>query len=484
MKKTFIFLAFLALAWLPTEHLKAQNTITVHNAHTGKTEQIEMPVGLTLNEDSLLNEWKAKNYLEADADCEDPDYNPEYPQEIYKDRLLRLPTVVEMTYNDIVQKFIDRYTGQERRLVSAMLGAANFYVPIFEEALDYYGLPLELKYLPVVESALNPNAVSSAGASGLWQFMTTTAKQYGLAINSRIDERRDPIKSSWAAAKILRDYFTIYGDWHLVLAAYNCGPGNVNKALHRAEGSRNYWDIYPYLPAETRGYVPAFIAANYVMNYHCVHNICPMKTLQPLLSDTIAVQQNIDLRHVSEMCGIDLDYLKSLNPQYRTNLVPGLAGKCILRLPQDAIAKYINNEARLTGEEGAAFIKAHNDQLLDPRNAAAQYGNKDTGTFDADALPAADPKTETKRKTTIKTAVKETESAKKIRVAKDKKKGKNSQKTRYKKKVKPKTKSATVRQGDTLERIAKRNGTTVEKLRKLNKIKGSIIQPGDKVRVK
>ena len=196
-----------------------------------------------------------------------------------------------MPHNDVVQKFIDRYSGRLRHSVSYMLGASNFYMPIFEEALEAYNLPLELRYLPVIESALNPTAVSRVGATGLWQFMLVTGKHYGLKVNSLVDERRDPVKSSYAAAHYLSDLYKIFGDWNLVIAAYNCGPDQINKAIHRSNGSRDYWQIYPYLPKETRGYVPAFIAANYIMTYYCEHNICPMTTRLPAKTDTIMVDR-------------------------------------------------------------------------------------------------------------------------------------------------------------------------------------------------
>ena len=167
-----------------------------------------------------------------------------------------------------------------------MLGAENFFMPIFEEALESYGLPLELKYLPIVESALNPRAVSRAGATGLWQFMLATGKNYGLEVNSLVDERCDPVLSTYAAAHYLSDLYRIFGDWNLVIAAYNCGPDNIKKAIHRADGERDYWQIYPYLPRETRGYVPSFIAVNYMMNYYCDHNICPLRTKLPEKTDT------------------------------------------------------------------------------------------------------------------------------------------------------------------------------------------------------
>ena len=288
--------------------------ITVHNDQNGRDEVIDLPEGMSVSCDSLINEWMAKKYLYPDTTCANPDYNPTFTTEEYQERLRRLPVVMEMPYNSVVQKFIDQYSGRLRRTVSYALGAGNFYIPIFEEALDYYGLPLELKYLPVIESALEPKAKSPAGAVGLWQFMLATGKRYDLKVNSLIDERQDPYKSSWAAARYLRDLYKIYRDWNLVIAAYNCGPANVNKAIHRAGGVHDYWTIYPYLPAETRGYVPAFIAANYVMNYYCEHNICPMKTKYPLSTDTLLVNRDLHLEQVMAFTGLDKEAIQALNP--------------------------------------------------------------------------------------------------------------------------------------------------------------------------
>ena len=203
----------------------------------GNEEVIEFPEAMTYDLDSLLNLYMSKTYLSGDNDCEMKNVNPVYPKEVFIERLSRIPSVMELAYNDVVQKFIDRYSGRLRYSVSYMLGACNFYLPIFEEALEAYQLPLELKYLPIIESALNPKAVSRAGATGLWQFMIGTGKQYGLEVNSLVDERRDPVKSSYAAARYLRDLYKIFGDWNLVIAAYNCGPENINKAIHRANAS-------------------------------------------------------------------------------------------------------------------------------------------------------------------------------------------------------------------------------------------------------
>ncbi len=281
----------------------------------GNEEIIEFPEAMTYDLDSLLTLYMSKTYLGKPGDCEMKNENPTYPKEVYIERLSRMPTVMEMAYNDIVQQFIDRYSGRLRYSVSYLLGASNFYMPIFEEALETYQLPLELKYLPIIESALNPKAVSRAGATGLWQFMIATGKHYGLEVNSLVDERRDPIKSSYAAARYLRDLYRIFGDWNLVIAAYNCGPETINKAIHRANGEKDYWKIYPYLPRETRGYVPAFIAANYIMTYYCEHNICPMTTNLPAESDTIMVNKAVHLEQIAGVVGTDLDMLRSLNPE-------------------------------------------------------------------------------------------------------------------------------------------------------------------------
>jgi len=307
----------------------------------GNEELIEFPEAMTFDLDSLMGLYMSKTYLST-GDCNMKDENPTFTPEEYIERLRRMPTIMEMGYNEIVQRFIDRYMGRLRHSVSFMLGAANFYVPIFEEALEAYQVPLELKYLPVIESALNPKAVSRVGATGLWQFMLGTGKQYGLEVNSLVDERRDPVRASYAAARYLRDLYHIFGDWNLVIAAYNCGPGNINKAIHRSGGLKDYWQLYPYLPAETRGYVPAFIAANYAMTYYCEHNICPMSTRLPLQTDTIVVDRDVHLEQISAVLDLDIEMLRSLNPQYRRDIVPGTTKKYAIRLPMADTGRFID----------------------------------------------------------------------------------------------------------------------------------------------
>ena len=320
-------------------------------------ESEEMPLGMTMPIDSLLNDWKTRTNLIYDTDCTNSAVIPQFSDSIYIDRLQRMPTIMEMPYNAIVREYIDRYAVKLRNQVSVMLAANNFYMPLFEEALDAYDLPLELKYLPIIESALKPTARSRAGALGLWQFMLKTGRLYGLESNSLVDDRLDPIKATWAAARYLREMYDIYQDWHLVIAAYNCGPGNVNKAIRRAGGATDYWSIYNYLPRETRGYVPAFIAANYIMTYYCHHNICPMNTEIIPPTDTLQISRELHLQQVADLCDITIDELKSLNPQYKRNIIPGNTKPYSLRLPQTKIATFIDNQDTIYNHRAAELFK-------------------------------------------------------------------------------------------------------------------------------
>jgi membrane-bound lytic murein transglycosylase D len=295
------------------------------------------------NEDSLFVEIDTTKTFISD-----------YPDSFYIKRLSKIPSVVELTYNQVVKRFIEVYTVKRRDRVEEMLSLRDYYFPIFEEVLDKNGLPLELKYMAVIESALNPYAVSRAGATGLWQFMYGTGRLYKLNINSFIDERRDPFAASNAAAKFLKDLYSVYNDWTLVIAAYNCGPGNVNKAIRRSGGKRNYWDIYYYLPRETRGYVPAFISAMYVMNYYQDHGLSAKSIDVPPLADTIMVNKNIHLQQIADVLHLPLQELRELNPQYRRDIIPGKYITSPLRLPteyalhfidfEDSIVKYKSNE--------------------------------------------------------------------------------------------------------------------------------------------
>lgn len=409
------------LAAFPAQAQESVNVVINENG-TEHTETIDLPISMTYPLDSLLNDWKAKTYIDLSKDCSTSTINPTFSDSIYIDRLSRMPVIMEMPYNDIVRKFIDTYTIRLRNQVSFMLSACNFYMPIFEEALDAYNLPLELKYLPIIESALNPSAVSRAGATGLWQFMLTTGKLYGLESNSLVDERRDPIKATWAAARYLKDMYNIYKDWNLVIAAYNCGPGNINKAIRRAGGKTDYWAIYNYLPRETRGYVPAFIAANYVMTYYCKHNICPMETNIPQATDTVQVSRNLHFEQIADICHIPLEEIKSLNPQYKRNIVPGNSKPYTLRLPTEAISSFIDNQDTIYNHRSTELFKN--------RRTVASVGTRSKATAGDGEL------------------------------------------TYYK-----------IKQGDTLGTIARKFGVSVRQLRSWNGLRNNNIRAGRRLKI-
>ena len=506
-----------------------QKPVTITN-HNGESEVIDLPESMTTDLDSLMQLYNSKMYLKPDTDCRMPDINPVYDTATYKNRLSKLPSVIEMPYNDIVQAFIDRYTGELRRSVAYMLGAQNFYMPIFEEALDTYNLPLELKYLPTIESALNPMARSHAGAVGLWQFMLPTAKRYKLTINSLVDERRDIVKSSYAAAQYLSDLYKIFKDWNLVIAAYNCGPDKINKAIHRAHGERDYWKIYSRLPKETRGYVPAFIAANYIMNYYCEHNICPLSTDLPAKTDTVTLSRDVHFEQIAHVLGISIEQLQNLNPQYRQNLVNGQAQPATLRLPASLVNVFIDKEDSVYAynpksykpkrtvvniNDGAAYVVNNNKVNRIPKDDQKSVTAKnETNIIDGISTETDnkasrysirhinDTEKTLKNDTTVSTtnsnnkSIKEEENYNRSSTASnnsskrehDSRKKDNSSKS-AKKSNKKKTKSqsakhVTVKNGDTLSEIAERNHTSVKQLRQLNGIKGSNIVIGKKIRVK
>ena len=317
------------------------NILSLKNSITD--DDIVFPESFDADVHQLMTNWYLQNYTVLDADVENKSHG-EVNEETYIRRLAAIPSVIEMPYNQIVRKHIERYVYRSRTLVEEMLGMSLYYMPIFEQALEKEGLPLELKYLPIVESALDPNAVSRVGAAGLWQFMIGTGKGLGLEINSLVDERRDPYRSSAMAAKYLKNLFQIYNDWSLAIAAYNCGPGNVNKALHRNGGTGDFWDIYEYLPRETRGYVPAFIAANYAMTYYKQHNISPSLASKPLITDTVSVNRRIHFAQISEVLNIPIEEIRTFNPQYRADVIPGDNHPYTLVLPSQQIYSFIMSE--------------------------------------------------------------------------------------------------------------------------------------------
>lgn len=328
---------------------------------------IVYPESFETDTKKMLENWYLQNYAVLDKEA-DQKASVRTSDEDLIDRLGKMPTVIEMPYNSIVRACIDRYANNHKQLIENMLGLSLYYMPIFEQALDKYGLPLELKYLPIVESALDPSAVSRAGATGLWQFMLPTANGLGLEVNSIVDQRRDPYSASEAAAKYLKQLYETFNDWSLAIAAYNCGPGNINKALRRAGGGKkDFWEIYPYLPQETRGYVPTFIAANYIMNYYNMHNISPALAKKPIVTDTVHVTKRVHFDQISEVMNIPKNELRLLNPQYREDIIPGDIKPYTLVLPSLQVYAYIANEDSIVNHNAALYARR---DIVQPATAA------------------------------------------------------------------------------------------------------------------
>ncbi|MFV0539379.1 MAG: LysM peptidoglycan-binding domain-containing protein [Dysgonomonas sp.] len=294
----------------------------------------------------------------------------------YIKRLYSLPTKMELAFNPVVKQQIEYYAGRRKSQVSYMLGEGKYYFPIFEEALDREGLPLELKYLPVIESALNPTARSRVGASGLWQFMAATGKMYDLEINSLVDERFDPHKSTDAAVKYLKSLYSKYSDWNLVIAAYNCGPGNVDKAIRRSGGLTDYWSIYPFLPRETRGYVPIFIAATYIMNYYQEHGIDPSIGTKPASMDSVVINKNLHFQQISDVLNIPIDDIRRFNPQFKNDVIPGEYKGYSLNLPMDKLTAFIDKEESIFAYKPEQFLSHRKVAGLDVVSGSSSSNTK------------------------------------------------------------------------------------------------------------
>lgn len=340
---------------------------------------------------------------------------------VYIARLSSLPYIIEMPFNPVVKKFIEMYVIRRPKQVSRLLTLSEFYFPIFEDKLCEHNLPDELKFLPIIESALNPTAYSRVGAAGLWQFMPSTAKNCGLEVNSLVDERLDPIKSTEAACRFLASLYKIYGDWNLVIAAYNCGPGNVNKAIKRANGKRDFWAIWDYLPRETRSYLPIFIAANYALNFANEHNICMTNLPITLAQDTIMTDRRLHLQQVSEVINIDLNELRRLNPQYRMDILPG-SKPYTLCLPVEMSGAFIEYQDTIYNYKA--------DSLINNRRAIIDVAQTSDATIGAGSSSVY-----------------------------------------------------IVKKGDTLSAIAKRNKTTVAKIKKANGLKSDNLRIGQKLKI-
>ncbi|MCD4746979.1 MAG: LysM peptidoglycan-binding domain-containing protein [Bacteroidales bacterium] len=418
---------------------------------------------------------------------------PTYSDSIYNARIevLNAETPIELTFNKNVRNFINLYAVKKRELTSKILGLAEVYFPLFEEQLDKYDMPLELKYLAVVESALNPTAKSRAGAKGLWQFMYRTGKMYGLKSTSYVDDRFDPYKSTIAACRHLKDLYEIYDNWSLALAAYNSGAGNVNKAIRRAGGVKNYWAIWPFLPRETRGYVPAFISVIYLMNYPAEHNLYPVDP--GIISnniDTITVKDILSFDQISEMLNIPLEDIKFLNPSYKLGVIPSTKDKTyILRLPKKYIGAFINNETALYNYKTKKGIEK--DKLLAQIKKAKKRNIHIVRYGENLGLIAQKYRCSVRnlknwnnlRGTTIYPG------QKLIVYASAKKNSATTKKSQPKKDINFNNSSKyvyhTIRKGDTLWDIAREyNGVTVEQIKKLNNIRNTKkLKPGQKIKI-
>ena len=307
------------------------------------------------------------------TECSSDTLISDLPDSVYKARLQALPFVIEVPYNEVVRRYIQRYVKHSPRQLASLQRKAEYYFPLFEDILGKHNLPYELCYLAVVESALNPQAHSHMGAAGLWQFMPSTGKIYGLEVNSLVDERMDPLRSTEAACRFLKSLYGIFNDWNLAIAAYNCGPGNVNKAIHRAGGKRDFWSIYPFLPSETRAYLPLFIAAAYAMNYADVHGICPADLQITMKTDTIVTYERQHLQQVADNLNIPLSELRRLNPQYARDILPG--GKAYaLCLPIEKAGSYIDQQDSIIAYRAKELIHNRRDEIELLQRTSVQGG--------------------------------------------------------------------------------------------------------------
>lgn len=419
--KKLIFTLFLSIAAVPGLYA-APSILSLKHSITDNA--IVYPESFETDTHKMMQNWYLQNYTVLTASPSDTPRQTE-SDAAYIKRLSEMPTEIEMPYNQIVRSYIDMYTQRRRQLVENMLGMSLYYMPIFEQALERKGLPLELRYLPVIESALNPDAVSRAGATGIWQMMLPTARGLGLEINTLVDERRDPYASSEAAATYLKQLYSMYNDWSLAIAAYNCGPGNVNKALRRAgvEGKntgKDFWSIYYFLPQETRGYVPAFIAANYVMTYYNQHGISPALARRPLVTDSVHVTKRVHLQQIADVLNLPIEEIRVLNPQYRRDIIPGDVRPYSLVLPSMGVYSYIMSEDSIITHDSRLYARRATVQPTE----MSEYDNN--GDYTTQLI----------------------------------------------------VKKHKVRKGETLSKIARKYGVTVADIKKWNKLKSNSISRG------
>ena len=469
---TFITLLLITAFATSVSSQESDSTYVVSLRDTISDNNMVIIESLEYENDTILSNWYLQKFTNIDSTCIASGENVEFSDSVYIERLSKLPTLIDMPYNSIIKEYITLYAAKRRKLVESLLGFGIYYFPIFEEALEREGLPLELKYMPVIESALRPNAVSKAGAAGLWQIMPKTAKGLGLEVNSLVDERRSPIKSSDAAAKYLKELYNIYNDWSLAIAAYNCGPGNVNKAIVRSGGKKDFWGIYHHLPRETRGYVPAFIAANYIMHYYEEHNICPVAAEIPLATDTIVINERINLQQISAVLNTPIEMLRELNPQYRNDIIPGNIKPYHLRLPIQLTYAYLNSQDSIINYRQEYFAR---QKTVEP--AKLEYGYHKIRNGESLSSIA-------KRYHTTVTKLKELNGLKNnnIRAGKSIKvpgAGNSNQSAIGG----SSTKSHKVKSGETLGSIASRYGVNVNTLKNINGLNSNLIRIGQVLKI-
>lgn len=413
-------------------------------------DPITLPASLDRDVEKMLEQWYSGYGAASKRAHSTPPssvFVPYTPDSVYIRMLNRMPSAMRFSYNPLVREAIELYLFKRRGLLSSMLSLGDLYFPEIEMALDKSGLPMELRYLVIVESALNPKAISPAGAAGLWQLMLPTGKVYGLTVNSLVDERMDPVKSTAAACRFLKDLYRIYGDWWLVLAAYNCGPGNVSRALKRAGTERpNFWDIYRYLPNETRRYIPLFIGAYFAMHYHREYGIFPRQVGRPLATDYYTADHRVTFDRISELTGLSTELISTFNPQFRRGIIPGNNTPYPVRLPLSAILKLDSAGSEVHSPELRVSLEG-------PNNAVAT-------------------------RTTVKGKPAESEEPAPVEDAPrrgKKKKERTQQETT--------SSTHTIVAGETLYAIARKNGITVEELKKSNHLTSDNLQPGQKIQI-
>lgn len=459
-----------------------QETVMVRTCDTITDVNFKLPDEYVENLEQELSDWYLDNYTVYTPQSGGKVHQVNYPDSVYRQRLKDMETIIDMPYNPIVRNCIDRYMRNYNNSLGAILGRSIRFMPIFEQALEEAGLPLELKYLSIVESALRPDATSRVGAAGLWQFMAPTGRMYNLHISSLVDERRDPYKSSVAAAQYLKDLYEMFDDWHLALAAYNCGPGRISRAIN-STGKKDFWDIYYTLPSETRMYVPLFIAANYAMTYYREHNIEPVLSVKPLTTDTVMISHRLYLEHISEVMNIPMEALKELNPQYRCDIVPGSVSKpysltlpsqqaFVYSLMEDSIRAYAKRDLEAQGiseddistEPTPIYYKVRSGDVLSKiarRHGTTVKNIKKWSGIKSDRLRIGQ-----RLIVGWNNGVPSLKSS-----TKDAKSDTSGTKASYHK----------VRKGETLSTIAQKHGVTVKQLKKANNITSDRITIGQRL---